>query len=261
MVDGTKRRKLTESESERLVTEHAPLVKAIAQSLLKKLPASVEFDDLVQDGFIGLLGAILQTTKARVGAHYLNYISQRVRGAMLDGLRDIDPATRSVRRAMRAVEQAINQLGHQLGRSPNEDEVARSLAMPLAEYQRLLQDAHGYTLFSIEDFDDRDSPAEFLDWCMNTKSDPLAALERRALQRKLLMAISELSEREDEVMTLRYVEDLTMLRIGERLGLTEGRISQIHSQATAKLRAAVMDAQIAPSLLATRRRSPELQAS
>jgi RNA polymerase sigma factor for flagellar operon FliA len=96
---------------------------------------------------------------------------------------------------------------------------------------------------------------------MNTKSDPLAALERRALQRKLLMAISELSEREDEVMTLRYVEDLTMLRIGERLGLTEGRISQIHSQATAKLRAAVMDAQIAPSLLATRRRSPELQAS
>jgi RNA polymerase sigma factor for flagellar operon FliA len=261
VLESKVRRRLTESESERLVTEHAPLVRAIAQSLLKKLPASVEFDDLVQDGFIGLLGAILQTTKARVGAHYLNYISQRVRGAMLDGLRDIDPATRSVRRAMRAVEHAINQLGHQLGRSPNEDEVARSLAMPLAEYQRLLQDAHGYTLFSIEDFDDRDSPDDFLDWCMNTRSDPLAALERRALQRKLLMAISDLSEREDEVMTLRYVEDLTMLRIGERLNLTEGRISQIHSQATAKLRAAVMDAQIAPSLLATRRRSPELQAS
>ncbi len=180
---------------------------------------------------------------------------------MLDGLRDIDPATRFVRRAMRAVEQAINQLGHQLGRSPNEEEVARSLAMPLSDYQRLLQDAHGYTLFSIEDFDDRDSPADFLDWCMNTKSDPLAALERRALQRQLLIAISDLSEREDAVMTLRYVEDLTMQHIGERLGLTEGRISQIHTQATAKLRAAVMDAQIAPSLLATRRRSPELQAS
>ena len=103
---------------------------------------------------------------------------------MLDGLRDIDPATRSVRRAMRAVEQAINQLGHQLGRSPNEEEVARSLAMPLSDYQRLLQDAHGYTLFSIEDFDDRDSPADFLDWCMNTKSDPLAALKLKFLRRK-----------------------------------------------------------------------------
>jgi RNA polymerase sigma factor for flagellar operon FliA len=236
-------------------------VKVIAQSLLKKLPASVEVDDLVQDGFIGLLGAILLTTKTRVWAHYLNYIPQRVRGAMLDGLRDIDPATRSVRRAMRAVEHAINQLVHRLGRSPNEEEVARSLAMPLAEYQRLLQDAHGYTLFSIGDFDDRDSPADFLDWCMNTKSDPLAALERRALQRKLLIAISDLSEREDAVMTFRYVEDLSMQRIGEPLGLTEGRISQIHSQATAKLRAAVMDDQILPSLLATRWRSPELQAS
>jgi RNA polymerase sigma factor for flagellar operon FliA len=259
VLESKKRQKLTESESERLVTEHAPLVKAIAQSLLKKLPASVELDDLLQDGFIGLLGAILQTTKTRVGAHYLNYISLRVRGAMLDGLRDIDPGTRAVRRAMRAVEQAIHQLGHQLGRSPNEEEVALSLAMPLLEYQRLLQDAHGYTLFSIEDFDDRGSPGEFLDWCMNTKSDPLAALERRALQKKLLIAISDLSEREDEVMSLRYVEDLSMLRIAERLSLTEGRISQIHSQATAKLRAAVMGTETAPSLLATRRRTPALQ--
>ena len=175
---------------------------------------------------------------------------------MLDGLRDIDPATRSVRRAMRSVEHAINQLGHQLGRSPNEEEVARSLAMSLAEYQRLLQDAHGYTLFSIEDFDDRDSPADFLEWCMNTKSDQLSALERRALQRTLLIAISDLSEREDEVMTLRYVEDLTMSLIGERLGLTEGRISQIHSQATAKLRAAVMGPDVSPPVLATRWRTP-----
>jgi RNA polymerase sigma factor for flagellar operon FliA len=256
VLSGNVRRKLTDSESDRLVTEHAPLVKAIAQSLLKKLPASVELDDLVQDGFVGLLGAILQTTKARVGAHYLNYISQRVRGAMLDGLRDIDPATRSVRRAMRSVEAAINQLSHQLGRSPNEEEVALSLAMPLREYQRLLQDAHGYTLFSIEDFDDRDSPADFLEWCMNTKSDPLSALERRVLQRKLLIAISDLSVREDEVMTLRYVEDLTMSSIGERLGLTEGRISQIHSQAIAKLRAAVMGADVSPPVLATRWRTP-----
>lgn len=259
VAESIERRKLTESESEKLVTEHSALVKAIAQSLLKRLPASVQLADLLQDGYIGLLGAILQTTKERVGAHYLNYISQRVRGAMLDGLREGDPATRAVRRMMRRVEQAIHQLGHQLGRSPSEAEVALSLTMPLADYQRLLQDAHGYTLFSIEDFDDQDSPADYLEWCMATQSDPLAALERRALQKKLLIAISDLTAREDEVMTLRYVDDLTMLRIAERLGLSEGRISQIHSQATAKLRAAVIGNEAAPSLLATRRRMPELQ--
>lgn len=259
MVENIGRRRLTEQESERLVIEHTPLVNAIAKSLLKKLPSSVQLDDLVQDGFIGLLGAILQTTKERVGSHYQNYLSQRVRGAMLDGLREIDPSTRAVRRAMRRVEQAIHQLGHQLGRSPNEEEVALWLAMPLHEYQRLLQEADGYTLFFIEDFDDRDSSTEFFDWCMATQSDPLAALERRILQRKLLVAISDLSAQEDVVMTLRYVDDLNMQQIAVRLELTIGRISQIHSQAIAKLRAAVLESENAPSLLAPRRRAPELQ--
>lgn len=110
-------------------------------------------------------------------------------------------------------------------------------------------------MFSFADFDDRDSPTDFLEWCLVSNSDPLAALERRALQRGLLNAISELSAREDEVMILRYVDELTMLRIGERLGLSEGRISQIHSQAIAKLRAAVIETEATPTLMATRRRT------
>ena len=256
-MNNNKRPKLTEQESERLIVENMSLVKAIAQSLVRKLPSSVELDDLVQDGYIGLLGAILQTTKERESSHFHNYISQRVRGAMLDGLRELDPGTRSVRRAMRRVEQAIHQLGHQLGRSPNENEVAQALAMPLADYQRLLQEAHGYTFLSIEDFNDSESPADFLEWCMVTQSNPLAALERKALQRQLLIAISDLSAREDEVMSLRYVDDLTMKNIGERLGLSEGRISQIHTQAIAKLRAAVIAGEERPSLLRPRLRLTE----
>ena len=260
MVEGKKRQRLTESESARLVTEYAPLVNAVALSLSKKLPSCVQIDDLVQDGYVGLLGAILQTTKKRVGAYFLNYISQRVRGAMLDGLREMDPGTRAVRRAMREVEWAIRQLGHQLGRSPTEGEVARSLAMPLPEYQRLLQDAHAYQLFSLEDFDDRESLDEFLEWCVSTRSDPLAALERKEFQRKLFIAISDLTDRESKVLRHRYVDELSMMRIGERLGVSEGRISQIHAQATAKLRAAFVATDAHPSLLATRRRSPpELQ--
>lgn len=253
MFESKRERKPTENE--RLVTEHGRVVKAIAYALSIRLPSSVQFDDLVQDGFVGLMEAILQTTKERVGAHYSNYISQRVRGAMLDGLRENDPGTRSVRRTMRDVERAIQQLSHQLGRSPSEKEVALALAMPLGEYQRLLQDAHGYALLSFEDFDDRNSPRDFLEWCRDSKADPLAALERRSLQQQLLIAIGDLSTREVEVMTLRYQDDLTMLRIGERLGLTEGRISQIHSQVIAKLRAAVTDTEASPSLLATRRRT------
>lgn len=257
MVEAGRRRKLTESESERLVVEHAPLVKAIAQSLLRRLPSSVALDDLMQDGYIGLLGALLQATKQSVAGQFEKYLAQRVRGAMLDGLRQSDPGTRAVRRDMRRVEQAIHELGHTLGRSPGEDEVARALAMPLADYQRLLQEAHGYTVFSIEDFDDGESTVDFIEWCVVTQSDPLAALERRALQRKLLMAISELSAREEQVMLLLYVSDLTMRGAGEHLALSEGRISQIHSQAIAKLRAAVIGLEERPSLLALRRRPPQ----
>jgi RNA polymerase sigma factor for flagellar operon FliA len=257
MTENSSRRRLSESESEQLIAEHAPLVKAIAQSLLRRLPPSVELDDLLQDGFIGLLGAILQTTKNHAGSQFQKYASLKIRGAMLDGLRENDPGTRSVRRTMRRVERAIHQLGHALGRSPNEDEVARSLVMPLAEYQKVLQEAHGYILFSIEDFDNGESTDEFLEWCMNTQSNPLAALERRVLQRKLLIAISDLSVREEEVMSLRYVNDFSMQQIVDRLGLTEGRISQVHSQAIAKLRAAVMGLDEKSSLLAPRRRAPE----
>lgn len=261
MAEINPRRKLTESESERLVREHAPLVKAIAQSLLRRLPSSVALDDLMQDGYIGLLGALLQSTKERAVGQFQKYLSQRVRGAMLDGLRQNDPGTRAVRRAMRRVEHAIHQLGHSLGRSPSEQEVAGALDMPLADYQRLLQEAHGYSVFSIADFDDGDSTEDFLEWCLVTQSDPVAALERQVLQRKLLIAISDLSAREEEVMVLLYVGDLTMRNIGERLELSEGRVSQIHAQTIAKLRAAVIGVEERPSLLVPRRRPAELQES
>jgi len=241
-------------ERDRLIREHAPLVRAIAESLMRRLPSSVALDDLMQDGYMGLMSAVLRNTKHSAGRRYQSYISQRVRGAMLDGLRQNDPGTRSVRRAMRRVELAIHQLGHTLGRLPGEEEVARALAMSLEEYQHLLQEADGYSVFSIEDFDDRNSTYEFLEWCMVTQSDPVAALERRELQGQLLIAIGSLSVRENEVMNLIYVSDLPMHRVGEHFGLSEGRISQIHAQAIAKLRAfCIGDAKL-PTLLAPRRR-------
>lgn len=255
MNESDKPRRPSGAETERLIAENTPLVNAIARSLLRKLPANVELADLVQDGFLGLLGAIIQTTRARAGGHFDAYLSQRIRGAMLDGLRENDPATRKVRREMRRVEEAIQRLGHQLGRFPHETEVAAALQMPLAAYQHLLQEAQGYELFSLDDFDDLDPSKDFLDWCARTSSDPLAALERKALQRSLLIALNELGEREQEVMKLYYVDSLTMRGIGDRLGITEGRVSQIHAQAIAKLRAAVVAAESGANLLAPRWRA------
>lgn len=253
--EAEKRRRLSDQECERLVTEHTPLVSAIARSLLRKLPPNVELDDLIQDGFVGLMVAIIQSTTVNAGRHYQVYISQRIKGAMLDGLRENDPATRHVRREMRRVEQAIHQLSHRLGRAPHEEEVAIALEMPLAAYQHLLQQADGYMLFSLEDFDDIDPGKDFLAWCATTSSSPLAALERKVVQRTLLLAISDLNEREEDVMKRYYVEGLNMRTIGAQLGITESRVSQIHAQAIAKLRAAVLGDEAKPSLLAPRWRA------
>ena len=235
-----KRRKLSEEDCERLVEQHAPLVAAIARSLLRKLPANVLADDLMQDGFIGLMTAIIQSTTHHAGKHYQAYLSQRIRGAMLDGLRENDPATRRVRREMRRVEAAIHQLGHRFGRAPTEGEIAEELGMPLASYQELLQETDGYMLFSLADFDDADPGKDFIAWCASTNSSPLAALERRSVQKTLLRAISDLSEREEEVMKCYYVDGLPMREIGRQCSITESRVSQIHAQAIAKLRAAVL---------------------
>jgi RNA polymerase sigma factor (sigma-70 family) len=108
---------------------------------------------------------------------------------------------------------------------------------------------------SLEDFELHDRPDHFMDWCAATNSDPLAALERKVLQRTLLIAISDLSEREDQVMTEYYVSGLTMKQIGDKLAVSEGRISQIHTQAIAKLRAAVLAAEASPSMLTPRLRT------
>lgn len=247
--------KFTAAESARMVAEYAPMVKSIANSLLRRLPSSVEGDDLVQDGFVGLIGALLQATKTHAGEHFERYLSQRVRGAMLDGLRKSDHGSRRVRLEMRRVECAIHRLSHRLGRAPREGEVATELAISLPTYRKLLLDAHGYTLLSLDDFDDPDPNRHFIDWCADTRTDPLAALQRQALQLALLRAAKDFSVREEQVMSMHYMDALRAKEIGVRLGISAGRVSQIHTQAIAKLRAAILGDDDRHSLLAPRWRA------
>ncbi|MGE5467743.1 MAG: RNA polymerase sigma factor FliA [Ignavibacteria bacterium] len=223
---------------EQRVSQYAPLVKRIAYHLMAKLPASVQVEDLVQNGMLGLLDALGRFEEG-MGAQFETYAVQRIRGAMLDGLRENDWLPRGVRREMRRVEAAIQQLEHQNGRPPTEAELAAALGMALADYQSLLQDARGHQLVYFDDLASDDEQYLDRNLAAAPNSDPLAALEDAGMRTALVAAIEALPEREKLVMALYYEEELNLREIGEVLEVTESRVCQLHSQAIARLRAAV----------------------
>lgn len=231
----------SQAENERLLAQHAPLVKKIAQKMVKSLSANVECDDLIQDGMLGLIEAILKNSKDTTSAEFEHYVAQRAKGAMLDGLRAKDPASRQVRKNMRQVEGVLQQLGHTLGRRPQENEVAQAMGMPLAQYRRLLQEAHGYALISMDDLGNEDDLCNYLDQCADNSTDPLVMLERSALRIALGQAVKELPFQDRQLLSLYYEEGLKMHEIGKSMALSESRISQLHTQAIAQLRASFTD--------------------
>ena len=225
---------------EQLVTKYAPLVKRIAYHLMAKLPASVDVDDLIQNGMIGLLDA-LGRYEDGLGAQFETYAVQRIRGAMLDGLRDNDWMPRGVRREMRRVEAVIHQLEHANGRAPIESELAAALGMSLLDYQKLLLDARGHQLVYLEDLTDG-SGDDYLERNSSTSMapDPLQILEEASVRSGLVSAIEALPEREKLMMALYYEQDLNLREIGEVMGVTESRVCQLHTQAVARLRATIV---------------------
>lgn len=223
---------------DQLAQRYAPLVKRIAYHMMAKLPASVEVDDLVQNGMIGLLDA-MDRYEDGLGAQFETYAVQRIRGAMLDGLRENDWLPRSARREIRKVDAAIQRLEHEHGRPPSEAELAGALDMSLAEYQKLLLEARGHQLVYLEDLGDGEGD-DFLErHGPVNEADPLAQLEDAGTRRQLVGAIEALPEREKLMMALYYEQDLNLREIGEVMGVTESRVCQLHSQAISRLRAAM----------------------
>ncbi|MGN2391526.1 RNA polymerase sigma factor FliA [Pelomicrobium sp. G1] len=228
------------SDREYWVERYMPLVKRIAYHMMARLPASVQVEDLIQAGMLGLLDAIQRFQEGQ-GAQFETYATQRIRGAILDELRAADWMPRSVRRSLRRIEQAIASLEQRLQRPPSEQELARALGVSLEEYQAMLSEARGVQIVHYDDFHESEEE-HFLD---RHAADPHpSALERiidEDFRRRLAAAIDELPEREKLVMALYYEQELNLKEIGAVLGVTESRVCQIHSQAVARLRARLRD--------------------
>jgi RNA polymerase sigma factor for flagellar operon FliA len=228
------------TDVESRIREFAPLVRRMAHHLATRLPASVQIDDIIQAGLIGLMDAANRFEEAQ-GNRFETYATQRIRGAMLDELRQNDWLPRSMRRSLRQIEKAMHTLEQRLGRAPTETEVAREMNISLAEYQSELQDAKGYQLLHLDDFSD-DSESDFLERHVpDERDDPLAKLSDSRFRAALIKAIEQLPEREKLLMGLYYEQELNFKEIAAVFKVSESRICQLHGQAVARLRAKLKD--------------------
>ena len=221
-----------------LIRQYQPLVHRLAHHMMAKLPASVEVDDLIQVGLIGLSEALSRYETGQ-GAQFETFATQRIRGAMLDELRENDWMSRGSRKNQKDIEQALRRLEHQLGRSPIESEIAAELGLSLSDYQSLLGKVRGTQLIYLEDMG-RSSEGDdgFLDrHVADHDADPLNLLGDQRLRQALVAAIKTLPEREQFVMSMYYEQDMNLKEIAAVLNITESRVCQLHSQSVARLRA------------------------
>ncbi len=223
---------------EKLINEYAPLVKKIAYHLISRLPPSIQPDDLIQAGMIGLLEAA-RNYDSDQGASFETYAGIRIRGAMLDEIRRSDWAPRSVHKKARMVSEAIREIENETGRDARDQEVADRLGMSLNDYHQVLRDANGYRVVSFDELSPADELATELGRADH--GGPLDGLQKQDFKRCLAEAISGLPERERLVLALYYDEELNLREIGEVLGVSESRVCQIHGQAVMRLKARMED--------------------
>jgi RNA polymerase sigma factor for flagellar operon FliA len=231
------------STDDATLVKYSPLVRKLALQLLSRLPASVQIDDLIQAGMIGLLDATRRYQESP-DAQFETYATARIRGAMLDELRSQDWLPRSVRSKTRRIENAIQKQEQIHLRAPTEREVAEELGVPLEQYQEMLSEAHGTQILHYEDFgrdDEQDTGGRWHDRHVNAgdsaPATPLDALLAGDLKRVLVLAIEALPEREKLLMSLCYEQGLNLKEIGAVLNVTEARVCQLRTQAIARIRA------------------------
>lgn len=231
-----------QTSADDLVLKHSALVKRIAYHLMNRLPQTIDVDDLIQAGMIGLLEASRNYSTEK-GASFETYAGIRIRGSMLDEVRKTDWTPRSVHRKIREVTQAIRVVENESGRDARDFEVADHLEISVEEYHKILRDAAACKLFSIDTPHSEDAvPTQVVG---SFSLGPAEAMEERDIRGHLKEAIYDLPDREQLVMSLYYDDELNLREIGEVLEVSESRVCQIHSQALVRLRAR-MDHVLAP---------------
>ena len=222
--------------AEELCVKHADLVKRIAYHLVSRMPPSVEVDDLIQAGMIGLLDAARHYTASK-GANFETYAGIRIRGAMLDEVRKSDWTPRSVHRTVREMSEVIRKLENETGHEARPTDVAKALGIPIEDYHKALQDAASCRLFSFDQMGsgaDDDSPVHH---ARDERPGPAEDLEDEDFRKALAAAIAGLPEREKLVLSLYYDDELNLKEIGKVLEVSESRVCQIHGQALVRVRA------------------------
>ncbi|THB74313.1 MAG: RNA polymerase sigma factor FliA [Gammaproteobacteria bacterium] len=220
-----------------LLIDFAPLVKRIAYHLLAKLPPTVQVEDLIQAGMIGLLEAAAQYDSAQ-GASFRTYAGIRIRGSMLDEMRKLDWTPRSVHRKARQVAECVARIENETGRDAKDTEVTEALGITLDEYHQILNDVSVSKVFSFDQLDSQNSDTDIFS---DNEYNPVNVLQKHGFKAGLADAIGNLSERDQLIMSLYYEEELNLKEIGEVLGVSESRVSQIHGRIMLKLRTAMSE--------------------
>ena len=228
---------MSEDERQRLLSEQLPQVRYIARRIHERLPRHVPLEDLIHAGVVGLMDA-LQKFDLTKRVQFGSYAKYRIRGAILDSLRELDWSPRDLRRQARMIEEAHDRLRFRLERYPSEPELAHELKMPLDELQKLLGEIHALEIGSFRTISPRDGHEEDLaDRVLASKENsPLTQYLNSEMKEIVKSAIQDLPVRERQVLSLYYFEELTMKEIGALMGVGESRVSQIHSMAVLRLR-------------------------
>jgi RNA polymerase sigma factor FliA len=231
---------LAQNGRDDLIMEHMSQIRFIAQRISAKLPASVELDDLISAGILGLIDALEKFDTER-GVKFKTYAELRIRGAILDSLRGLDWAPRSLRKKRKTLEKTYGELEQELGRPANDVEVAERLNMSLEELHQLLDEVKGINLGSFHEAWEEEEHGNRIEGALqflpdDPEKNPYILCQKGELQRILGKAIDRLPENERLVMSLYYYEELTMKEIGQILGVNESRVSQLHTKALIRMR-------------------------
>ena len=229
-----------QAERNRLVVEHMSLVKTLASRLSRRLPSQVEVSELVGVGMMGLLDAATRY-RPSLGVPFDAFARRRIHGAMLDSLRSLDWAPRKVRKMQREVEATIGRLRRELNREPADAEIAGALKVPEAEYLKMLDQIKAIEVGTVRQLDSGPNDSPLLVVAVDPDEGAQVKLERAELKQHLTKAIGDLPERERQILTLYYHHEMTLAEIGAVIGVGESRVSQLRTQAIARLRGRLRD--------------------